>query len=65
MVLDLMLEALGDAKGLAWALDWPGAARMGCIALRPGGGVVLPGTRDPGYDQRQVEGVFDDYVPYY
>ena len=35
MALDLMLEALGDAKGLAWAQDWPGDARMGCIALPP------------------------------
>ena len=30
-----MLEALGDAKGLAWVPDWPGDARMGCIALGP------------------------------
>ena len=28
-----MLEALGDAKGLAWVPDWPGDARMGWIAL--------------------------------
>ena len=28
-----MLEALEDAKGLAWALDWSGDARMGWIAL--------------------------------
>ena len=31
-----MLEALGDAKGLAWVPDWPGAARIGWIALPPG-----------------------------
>ena len=31
--MDLMLEALGDAKGLAWVPDWPGDARMGWIAL--------------------------------
>ena len=31
-----MLEALGDAKGLAWVPDWPGDARMGWIALSPG-----------------------------
>ena len=34
--MDLMLEALGDAKGLAWVPDWPGDARMGWIALGPG-----------------------------
>ena len=33
VALDLMLEALGDAKGLAWVPDWPGDARMGWIAL--------------------------------
>ena len=31
-----MLEALGDAKGLAWVPDWPGDARMGWIALPSG-----------------------------
>ena len=31
--MDLMLDALGDAKGLAWDPDWPGDARMGWIAL--------------------------------
>ena len=31
-----MLEALGDAKGLAWVPDWPGDARMGWIALLSG-----------------------------
>ena len=31
-----MLEAFGDAKDLAWALDWPGDARMGWIAFPPG-----------------------------
>ena len=36
MALDLMLEALGDAKGLAWVPDWPGDARMGWIALPSG-----------------------------
>ena len=36
MALDLILEALGDAKGLAWVPDLPGAARMGWIALPPG-----------------------------
>ena len=30
-----MLEALGDAKGLAWVPDWPGDARMGWNALGP------------------------------
>jgi hypothetical protein len=30
-----MVEALGDAKGLAWVPDWPGDARMGWIALPP------------------------------
>ena len=30
-----MLEALGDAKGLAWVPEWPGTARMGWIALPP------------------------------
>ena len=34
--MDLMLEALGDAKGLAWDPDWPGDARIGWIALPPG-----------------------------
>ena len=34
--MDLVLEALGDAKGLAWAPDRPGDARMGWIALGPG-----------------------------
>ena len=29
----VMLEALGDAKGLAWVPDWPGDARMSWIAL--------------------------------
>ena len=36
MALDLMLEALGDATGLAWVPDWPGSARMGWIALPSG-----------------------------
>ena len=36
MALDLMLEALGDAKGWAWDPDWPGDARMGWIALPSG-----------------------------
>ena len=31
-----MLEALGDAKGLAWVPSWPGVARMGWIALALG-----------------------------
>ena len=34
--MDLMLEALGDAKGLAWVPEWPGDARMGWIALPSG-----------------------------
>ena len=34
--MDLMLEALGDAKGLAWVPDWPGDARMGWIAFPSG-----------------------------
>ena len=34
--MDLMLEALADAKGWAWDPDWPGDARMGWIALGPG-----------------------------
>jgi len=34
--LDVMLEALGDAKGLAWVPKWPGTARMGWIALPSG-----------------------------
>ena len=33
LALDLMLEALGDAKGLAWIPEWPGDARMGWIAV--------------------------------
>ena len=28
-----MLEALGDAQGLAWVPDWPGDARIGWIAF--------------------------------
>ena len=36
MALDLMSEALGDAKGLAWVPDWPGDARIGWIAFGPG-----------------------------
>ena len=31
-----MLEALGDAKGLAWVPDGPGTARMGWMALPSG-----------------------------
>ena len=31
-----MLEALGDAKGLAWVPDWSGDARMGWIAFPHG-----------------------------
>ena len=31
-----MLEALGDAKGLALVPEWPGDARMGWIALLSG-----------------------------
>ena len=31
-----MLEAPGNAKGLAWVPDWPGDAREGWIALPPG-----------------------------
>ena len=34
--MDLMLEALGDAKGWAWDPDWPGDARKGWIALPSG-----------------------------
>ena len=34
--MDVMLEALGDAKGLAWVPDWPEDARMGWIALPSG-----------------------------
>ena len=34
--MDLVLEALGDAKGLAWVPDWPGHARMSWIALPSG-----------------------------
>ena len=33
VALDLMLEAPGDAKGLAWVPEWPGTARKGWIAL--------------------------------
>ena len=33
---DLLLEALGDAKGLAWVPEWPGTARMGWMALPSG-----------------------------
>ena len=29
MALDLILEALGDAKGLAWVPDWPGDRQTG------------------------------------
>ena len=36
VALDLMLEALGDSKGLAGVPDWPGDARMGWIALPSG-----------------------------
>ena len=36
MALDLMLEALGDAKGLAWVPEWPGDGRMGWIAFPSG-----------------------------
>ena len=36
VALDLMLEALGDAKGWAGDPDWPGDARMGWIALPSG-----------------------------
>ena len=35
VALDLMLEALADAKGFAWVPDRPGDARMGWIALPP------------------------------
>ena len=51
LALELMLEALGDAKGLAWVPDWPGTARMGWIALPSGGSIVLLGSRDPGNGQ--------------
>ena len=40
-----MLEALGDAKGLAWVPDWPGDARMGWIALARAGALLY---QDPG-----------------
>ena len=36
VALDLILEALGDAKGLAWFPEWPGDARMGWMALPSG-----------------------------
>ena len=36
VALDIKLEALGDAKGLAWVPDCPGDARIGWIALSPG-----------------------------
>ena len=36
MALDVTLEALADAKGLAWVPDWPGDARMAWIALPSG-----------------------------
>ena len=47
-----MLEALGDAKGLAWVPEWPGDARMGWIALPSGRSIVLMGSRDPVHGQR-------------
>ena len=34
--LGLLLEALGDAKGLAWVPEWPGDARMVWMALPSG-----------------------------
>ena len=34
--MDVMLEALGGAKGLALDPDWPGDARKGWIALPSG-----------------------------
>ena len=36
VAVDLVLEALGDAKGLAWVPDWPGEARKGRMALPSG-----------------------------
>ena len=55
--MDVMLKALGDAKGLAWVPDWPGYARMGWMHSRPGGSTVLLGSRDPGIQgTAKVEG---------
>ena len=37
VALDVMLEALGDAKGLAWVPDWPGdASGLDCTPVRAG-----------------------------
>ena len=49
--LDLMLEALGDAKGSAWVPDWPGDARMGWIAPSPGREHCFTRIQDPGDGQ--------------
>ena len=38
VTLDLMLETLGDAKGLAWVPEWPGDRQNGLdgIPVRAG-----------------------------
>ena len=53
--MDLMLEALGDAKGWAWDPDWPGDARMGWIALPSGREHCLARIQGPrAWPQSQV-----------
>ena len=52
--MDLMLDGLGDAKGLGWDPDWPGDARMGWIALPPG--------REHGFTKNQGSKIYSKWV---
>ena len=51
VALDLILEALGDILGMAWALSWPGELRMGWIALRFEREQCFARIQDPGDSQ--------------
>ena len=61
--MDLMLEALGDAKGLAWVPEWPGDRQNGLD-----GTPVQAGAQfywDPGIQvTTKVEGGFVASWPY-
>ena len=46
MALDLMLEALGDAKGLAWVPEWPGDCQNGLDCTPVWAGALF--YQDPG-----------------
>ena len=48
MALDLILEALGISWAWAGTRTGPGTAQWAGLHSRPGGSIVLLGSRDPG-----------------